>query len=546
MSVRIVMGPGRAWVYGDAPHGELSELLAIETPGVQYAIAKAKRAVAAADKARAELEAQKGKFSFASGAPVTVPTVSAKDRRLALWDGKRRLYTQTRGAWSYPTGLTNRVLDLLEAKGLACKVERQIPSPFPYLSYRELSAAPRPHQDAAASIGISHRRGIIQMATGGGKTNVAADIFRRSGVPGLMLVHTRDLLYQAIERFASLLYEGDISRIGQIGDGQVRLRPITVATMQSVCAALNESYEAIDDEGGVDDLGFAGRQEGPFLEWWGLEAGQDPNTYRGPTGGPWRCTSPAEAVHMAVRHAGAILVDECQHAACSTVLAILKHVEDASYLLGLSATPWRDDGQDLVMEGALADPIYSITASELIDLGLLMKPDIEFIKVPTIDAKEKNFQAAFLREISDNPYQIEHVVNLAPTGRALVLVKYIEQGRRLASLIPGATFLSGKDPTHKRRQILRDVLSGHCRALVATSLADEGLDLPPLDLLLDCAEGKSTTRAHQRLGRIIRLFEGKDTPRYFGFYHGHHLLKRHCNARINALRQEPRFGVTIA
>ena len=74
------------------------------------------------------------------------------------------------------------------------------------------------------------------MATGSGKTVVAAAMIARLGQPALFFVHTKDLLYQAKSYFENILKVP----VGQIGDGVVDIQPITVATIQDNLESLSE------------------------------------------------------------------------------------------------------------------------------------------------------------------------------------------------------------------------------------------------------------------------------------------------------------------
>lgn len=538
MSVTLTIGPGRTSVSGPgAAHQVVREVLAYRVPNWLFT-PKGKR-YRQVQRLEADLAAARQGQDV--GAIQDLQSAIAGLKAQGIWDGWSNAYDL--GCHDLPTGLVPRVVEALEAAGHACLLQNNLPAAPPVFDWpTELGL--RDYQMEAVQAGIEFRRGIIQMATGAGKTNVAAGLASRARTSTLFLVHTRDLLYQAIERFAGLFYAGDEQRVGQIGDGQVRLRPITVGTMQAVCAGLGEKYEAADDEGGRDSKALkAGKG---FVEYWGAEPGQGFAAWPHPV---TMCVSPQAAVRAAVEHCGMVIADEAQHCSCATLQAILGRCKDAGYVLGLSATPWRDDGLDLLMEGALADIVYRKSATELIRAGWLLAPRIEMIPVPAVDYKEKLYAAAYKREVVDHGERNAKVVELAQgPGRTLVLVKQIEHGGQLAARIPCAAYLTGKDTSDKRRQILRDMRSGALRCLVATSLADEGLDLPGLDTLVLAGGGKSTTRALQRVGRVIRVDPqnpGKQ-PRVYDFADEHPLLARHSTARLNTYRMEPAFHVIEA
>lgn len=88
----------------------------------------------------------------------------------------------------------------------------------------------RPYQQAALlAWALGNRQGILVMPTGSGKTRVAAAALALCRVRSLCLVPTRALLQQWLVELRKL-YGG---AIGCLGDGQLSIGPITVATFES-------------------------------------------------------------------------------------------------------------------------------------------------------------------------------------------------------------------------------------------------------------------------------------------------------------------------
>ncbi len=92
----------------------------------------------------------------------------------------------------------------------------------------------------------------------------------------------------------------------------------------------------------------------------------------------------------------------------------------------------------------------------------------------------------------------------------LVLVNSIEHGEKLAARIPGAVLAHSKMGAAKRRQTIADFRAGVLQVLVATQLADEGLDVPIASRLVLVSGGRSAGKLEQRAGRVLRPYEGKN------------------------------------
>lgn len=106
--------------------------------------------------------------------------------------------------------------------------------------------------------------------------------------------------------------------------------------------------------------------------------------------------------------------------------------------------------------------------------------------------------------------------------RVLLLVNEVEHGKNIASQVQGSVACFAAMGVKARRKALDDFRSGACRCLVATSLADEGLDLPMIDSLILVSGGRSRTKVEQRTGRALRQFAGKDKAVIFDFADSFH------------------------
>lgn len=70
------------------------------------------------------------------------------------------------------------------------------------------------YQLVAINRAIAAERGILELPTGSGKTEIAAAIIKALGLKTLFMVHTKDLLHQTIERFKLRLERDDIGIVG--------------------------------------------------------------------------------------------------------------------------------------------------------------------------------------------------------------------------------------------------------------------------------------------------------------------------------------------
>jgi superfamily II DNA or RNA helicase len=124
------------------------------------------------------------------------------------------------GLWATPAINNSRVREPLPETQTQWKTIT-----FPRNDLKDL----RPDQERACEAWKENRRGVIVMATGTGKTEIAFHLVREIASHTLFVAPTRVLAYQLAARIESAFGVD----VGFIGDHTFRLRPICVTTYQS-------------------------------------------------------------------------------------------------------------------------------------------------------------------------------------------------------------------------------------------------------------------------------------------------------------------------
>jgi superfamily II DNA or RNA helicase len=98
--------------------------------------------------------------------------------------------------------------------------------------------------------------------------------------------------------------------------------------------------------------------------------------------------------------------------------------------------------------------------------------------------------------------------------------------------------------TRDRDAAFARVRAGEAKVLIATQLADEGLDLPELVAVHLVAPCRAGNRVIQRIGRVMRASSGKARPVVYDYVDNMSLLQSQWRSRRKAcLEQLP--GVTF-
>jgi len=370
-------------------------------------------------------------------------------------------------------------------------------------------------------------RAVIQVATGGGKTEMAVAMYQMHPVSTMFLVHRKDLLYQAQERFKQYGIP-----CGIVGDGHFDIyNPgVTIATMQTIASILRKVREQID-------------------------VSKDPRM-----------------VHLvrAINTTHQVFFDEA-HLMASNLdkgnqfIDISNQFISAYSRWGLTATPFmRTQYDNLLLMGATGDLACAVTNEQLISEGFLSVPTVYMRKVSGTMATtfKGNFRSSkatskYWREVEERGIKYysarnEIIIREATAGPhpCLILVKTIEQAESIklkcqSMGVPFFPFLTGSAGAAERRQAVADMRKGNLPILMATTIFDEGVDIPELRKVILASGGKSPVKLLQRIGRGLRKADGKSTVQIIDFTDTHHpMLQRHADER-KALWKSQGFNVKI-
>jgi len=442
------------------------------------------------------------------------------------WDGVIRLYQKHKGQ-SFYTGLMALVRDVLNKHNIQFElVDRRV---RPEQNYPELKFHPpegyqeRDYQSLTINRSLKYTRGVLEVATGGGKTMIVTKLISEiKTYPFIFYVLTKDLMEQAHEVMSNALKVP----IGIIGDGKVDIQKISVCTIQTAIMALDPKNKKLkisdycfDDDDSWDEKGIESEES-------------------------------AERIRSFIRQAKGVFLDECHHAAAKTAKVVLFASPDAYWRFGGSATPKRESGDDIMIQAVFGAKIVSINASYLIKNNYLVRPYI-YVEPVKCSTAYHSYGKIYKECVVDNDSYNKHVAEttnhlVMRKMSVLVLVRQISHGKILQKLIPGSEFLTGKVLSKNRTDVIQKLRDREIPVMIATSLADEGLDIPSLDAVVVAGLGKSSTRLFQRIGRTLRKNSKyvKDKSIVILYNHNVKYLSTHAKKVKMLLKQEPEFNVT--
>jgi superfamily II DNA or RNA helicase len=358
---------------------------------------------------------------------------------------------------------------------------------------------PRPYQREALNAWRREGlRGVVVLPTGAGKTAVAVRAIERTGRSTLVVVPTLALLKQ----WYSVLSDsfGTSVSIGLLGGGYHEITPLTITTYDS-------AYIHAERYGDRFAL---------------------------------------------------VVYDEVHHLPAEKYQVIPKMLL-TPYSLGLTATPERPDGGHEILPELVGPVVYRRSPEDL--AGVYLAPyDVVRIPIELTRAERTEYEEAdavyrdFLRKHRlsvRSPEDWQRFIMVASTShsggreallaarrrreirasaerkgatlesllkrhwddRTIIFTKSVEEVYALSErfLVPGLTY---ETPAKERKEILDRFRAGRYRAIIASDVLNEGVDVPEANVAVILAGSASHREYIQRLGRILRPRTGKRAVLY--------------------------------
>jgi superfamily II DNA or RNA helicase/diadenosine tetraphosphate (Ap4A) HIT family hydrolase len=217
-------------------------------------------------------------------------------------------------------------------------------------------------------------------------------------------------------------------------------------------------------------------------------------------------------------HFDYIVVDEFHHASAETYRRLLDHFTP-TFLLGLTATPERTDGADLLSLCG-GNLVYRCDLAEGVRRGLLapfdyfgVPDEVDYENIPWRSSRfdeEKLTEAVATQSRAQNVLEqlVRHggkrtLAFCVSQRHAEFMKRFFEaNGMRAAAVFAGP----GSDP---RAHSLERLRAGDLDVLCAVDMFNEGVDLPDIDTVMMLRPTESQILWLQQFGRGLRYRDGK-------------------------------------
>ena len=219
----------------------------------------------------------------------------------------------------------------------------------------------------------------------------------------------------------------------------------------------------------------------------------------------------------------AVIVDEAHHALAHGFRSCIEHLQPR-FLVGMTATPWRGDGQSLA--SVFGEPVAKVSLVDGMAMGYLSKVDYRILcdNVDWDNMQSLSEQNLSIRDLNKRLFlpqrdeavieELKKAIQEVKNPRIAVFSPSIEHSNRFADMlsaagIPCSALLSNIDKAERRKRLLA-FAAGEYQAVCAVDVMNEGIDIPDVNILVFLRATHSRRIFVQQLGRGLRLSEGKD------------------------------------
>ncbi len=335
--------------------------------------------------------------------------------------------------------------------------------------------------------------GIFLGCTGSGKSLAAMYCLQEIKTTTLIVVPTIALMHQWREELDKHL---GVGLIGAIGDGEKEIREITVAVVNSVR-------------------------------------------------------------NMDLSYFEMIILDEAhRYGSFENIRPILQN--EFKYKLGLTATLKRSDGQDKELEKLIGPIVYEYTTEDAVKQGVLSKFEIINVGIDLLPSEQEKYER-HTKTIDSNSFQgmfqainnhghpkwheaiaavratawrkailsnaknkmsaLLGIVKENKNKKIIIFNETIKMAELERKLLKKEGFESEIYHSKKKNQeAIEKFRSGEVNILVSVKSLNEGLDVKDVDVGIRVAGTNQDRDTIQRLGRGLRVVEGKDGAKYYQIY----------------------------
>ena len=427
------------------------------------------------------------------------------------WDGKSSFFDT--GKHTFPAGFVYLVQAELKKRGHTVHLVRK-PHAEPLGPERPVVSAFEPYdfQWRALAQVEKHGRGIIQVATGGGKSVIAKLIMARYRRMSLFLTTRGILLYQMDDQLKEIGLN-----TGQIGDGEFKVvKGVNLGMVQTLVQALEEPNLDREIRAIVKSIHLSKNKDENMPREEIVKIAKERFAEK---------TKKRNQIIKVLEMIEVVIGEEAHEAGGESYYKILQYCKNATIRVALTATPFmRDSAEDnMRLMAAFGPKLIIITEEMLIERGILAKPFFKFVdcaphpKLRRTSPWERAYKLGYI----DNDFMLADALKDALKAKqhglpVMTLCVRKEHGQKIEDFYKAhglrAKFIYGESKMEIRRRYISMLATDEIDVLIGTTILDVGVDVPAVGLIQRLGGYKAEVQLRQQIGRGLRA--KKNMPNY--------------------------------
>jgi superfamily II DNA or RNA helicase len=398
---------------------------------------------------------------------------------------------------SFGTGLLDLVLGVLTTEKCEYQIKDARIKPESDQIFRWSNSQPtlRPYQAEMVELALREHRGVFNSAVGSGKTFIFINIIKKLSVDTLIVVPSRALKSQIQDDLISAFGRGVVESIDtKSAERGKKFKPIKLVTIQTLTS--------------LKKRGLLGKLLDPVR---------------------------------------LLVLDEAHRAGAESYTALLPDLDHIYYRFLFSGTFLRNDSKTLELWSICSRVLYSYYPRDAIRDGFLT-PTHFFIH-QVCGMAEESYQKEYSANYCGGSELLKCILSLVQTNSEKTILILVNRKDSSGNIIHQLlkdhnldnVYISGDDKPSHIEKIRQQYNAGKIKILIASQIFGEGVNIKPVELLINAQGGKSEIATVQSIGRGVRLFKNKDILEVHDFlFGGTKYLARHLKQRLDIY--ERNFG----
>jgi superfamily II DNA or RNA helicase len=405
---------------------------------------------------------------------------------------------------TFPAGILFKVKELYDKalkdprysgklNKLVVKDERSKPEPYNLFRWNNKPPEMRYYQKECLDLAMLHNRGTFEVCVGGGKTLIAANIIKETGVNTLFVVPSTALSQQTFNVFSSYFGKNNVQQLTTKDvKANKKFKPIIISTIQTLNSLVKQNL-----------------------------------------------------VEKVANHIHSLMIDEAHHGASDSYLNLLPYLNEVYYRFNFSGTYTRNDGRIMELWGVCDQKLYKYSSAKATEDKFLTPVEFKIKKIKGTD--EDNYNNEYHKNYSSSSFLskvVEEVKTIPTDKQILILVDRKDLvGQQIHDFLTIAkiesSYVTGDNNKKELTDAMEDFNDKKIKILIASTVLGEGADIRSTDYLILARGGKSEIAITQAIGRAVRLYPGKNVATVIDFeWEGTRWLGKHSLLRMETYVEE--------